>query len=146
MEEYTLNYKDGSLWVKGWMENGLQQGYWEWFRKDGVRLRSGHFENGKAVGEWTAYDKHGEVYTVTTARDFERRATSDRRQGEGDLPKGIGGPATAVLKLEGLVWLKDIAQKTDKELLSLHGVGPRAVRILRETILGSAEKDLETRI
>ena len=40
-------------------------GYWEWFRKDGTKLRSGHFQDGEQVGEWITYDKKGEVYKVT---------------------------------------------------------------------------------
>jgi antitoxin component YwqK of YwqJK toxin-antitoxin module len=42
------------------MLDGVACGYWEWFRKDGTKLRSEHFENGEQVGEWTTYDKNGE--------------------------------------------------------------------------------------
>ena len=48
--------------------DGVACGYWEWFRKDGTKMRSGHFENGEQVGEWTTYDKNGEVYKVTTMK------------------------------------------------------------------------------
>jgi len=41
-------------------------GYWEWFRKDGTKMRSGTFDKGQQVGEWTTYDKQGRVYKVTT--------------------------------------------------------------------------------
>ena len=47
------------------MLNDQMHGYWEWFRKDGVIMRSGHFDNGKQVGAWTTYDKSGKVYKVT---------------------------------------------------------------------------------
>lgn len=40
-------------------------GYWEWFRKDGVRMRSGTFENGEQTGKWTTYDRTGAVKKVT---------------------------------------------------------------------------------
>jgi len=40
-------------------------GYWEGFRKDGTKLRSGYFKDGKQVGEWTTYDTKGKVYKVT---------------------------------------------------------------------------------
>jgi hypothetical protein len=40
---------------------------WEWFRKDGTKMRFGHFENGKqVVGEWTTYDD--KVVKVTTMK------------------------------------------------------------------------------
>ena len=68
VQAHTLNHKDGSLWARGQTLDGLASGYWEWFRKDGTRLRSGHFEHGEQVGEWRTYDKAGAVYKVTTMR------------------------------------------------------------------------------
>ena len=47
------------------MRGDTPTGYWEWFRKDGTKLRSGYFEDGEQVGEWTTYDKDGKVYKVT---------------------------------------------------------------------------------
>jgi hypothetical protein len=31
-------------------------------------MRSGFFANGEQVGQWTTYDKHGQVYKVTTMK------------------------------------------------------------------------------
>ena len=66
----NLHYhKDGTLWAKGQTTDDVMTGYWEWFRKDGSKLRSGSFdEKGEQVGEWTTYDKQGEVYKVTTIK------------------------------------------------------------------------------
>jgi len=50
----------------------------------------------------------------------------------GDLPAAIGRPATRALAGAGVMTLADVGARTDAELLALHGVGPRAVRILRE--------------
>ncbi len=47
-----------------------------------------------------------------------------------DLPPAIGKPATRALLGAGLVTLDDVAQRSEAELLALHGVGPKAVRIL----------------
>ncbi|KLN36701.1 hypothetical protein FB00_02260 [Cellulosimicrobium funkei] len=52
----------------------------------------------------------------------------------GDLPAAIGRPATRALAGAGIVSLSDVAPLSDRELLALHGVGPRAVRILREVL------------
>ena len=52
---------------------------------------------------------------------------------ENDLPASIG-PATSALLSANITSLKQVADLTDKELLALHGVGPKAVRILREYI------------
>jgi len=47
------------------MIGDMMAGYWEWYRKDGTKLRSGSFENGEQSGKLTTYDKKGEVYKVT---------------------------------------------------------------------------------
>ena len=62
---YELHHGDGSLWARGQKLDGVDTGYWEWFRKDGVRMRSGWFEQGEQVGEWTTYDRTGAVHKVT---------------------------------------------------------------------------------
>ena len=67
-KEHVQYHKDGSFWAKGRTIDDVPAGYWEWFRKDGTRMRSGHFENGKQVGEWTTYDRKGRVYKVTTMK------------------------------------------------------------------------------
>ena len=67
-KEHIHYHKDGSVWAKGQMLDGVMTGYWEWFRKDGTKMRSGYFETGEQVGEWTTYDKAGRVYKVTTIK------------------------------------------------------------------------------
>ncbi len=64
-QKYTHYHKDGTLWAKGFMKGGKMEGYWEWFRKDGFKMRSGNFTNEKQVGEWITYDKTGRVVKVT---------------------------------------------------------------------------------
>ena len=66
--EYTKHHKDGSLWARGQLLGGVMIGYWEWFRIDGSKLRSGHFEAGEQVGEWITYDRNGEPHKVTTLK------------------------------------------------------------------------------
>ena len=46
-------HKDGTVWAKGQSIDGVATGYWEWYRKNGVIMRSGYFENGEQTGEWT---------------------------------------------------------------------------------------------
>ena len=69
-KEHVEYYKDGSVKGIGMLADGRMDGYWEWFRKDGTKLRSGHFIQGKQTGEWTTYDRKGAVYKVTT---FDRK-------------------------------------------------------------------------
>ncbi|WP_285733879.1 hypothetical protein [Nocardiopsis sp. ATB16-24] len=56
------------------------------------------------------------------------------RPADCDLPSAIGGPATRALLGVGLTTLAQVSGRTRKELLDLHGVGPRAVRVLAESL------------
>ena len=47
-----------------------------------------------------------------------------------DLP--MGQPAKDAFALVGIFTLEDIIKHTEKELLGLHGVGPKAIRIINE--------------
>jgi hypothetical protein len=51
-----------------------------------------------------------------------------------DLPRGIGAPATRALAAAGLTRLDQLAGVPERQLGDLHGVGPRALRILREAL------------
>jgi uncharacterized protein YdhG (YjbR/CyaY superfamily) len=76
--EQVQYHKDGSVWAKGQSFNGVATGYWEWFRKDGTKMRSGYFEEGQQVGQWITYDRRGRVYKVTTMKpkpDAKSKAT-----------------------------------------------------------------------
>jgi DNA-directed RNA polymerase alpha subunit len=58
-----------------------------------------------------------------------------------DLPN-IGKPATRALTNAGYLQLTQLTQVTESEILKLHGVGPKAVRILNDAL---KEKDLKFR-
>jgi hypothetical protein len=55
----------------------------------------------------------------------------------GDLPKAIGRPATAALVSAGITTLAQLAERAETELLDMHGVGPKAIRILNEALRDS---------
>lgn len=74
-KKHTEYHRDGSVWARGQTANGVPVGYWEWFRKDGTKLRSGHFEQGEQTGDWTTYDRQGEVYKVTRIKPKPTNAT-----------------------------------------------------------------------
>lgn len=52
----------------------------------------------------------------------------------GDLPDEIGKTAARELALSGITSLEQVAALSEKELLAIHGVGPKAVRILGEAL------------
>lgn len=51
-----------------------------------------------------------------------------------EWPRSIGRPATGALLHEGYSRLEQLTALTEKELLAIHGVGPKAVRILKEEL------------
>jgi antitoxin component YwqK of YwqJK toxin-antitoxin module len=63
LTKYHANGK--TIWSKGKIKDGKPEGYWEWYRPDGTKKRSGHFEAGVPVGEWITYDQQGKVFKVT---------------------------------------------------------------------------------
>lgn len=56
-----------------------------------------------------------------------------------EFPRGIGKPATRALTEAGWTTYAVLTTITAKQLLALHGVGPKAVRILTEEL---AARDL----
>ncbi len=55
------------------------------------------------------------------------------KQENSDLPK-IGAPAQRALQNIGITQLKQLTKVTEAELGQLHGMGPKALGILRETL------------
>jgi hypothetical protein len=50
------------------------------------------------------------------------------------LPRDIGAPATRALHAAGFTRLEQLVGVPERELGQLHGVGPKALRILREAL------------
>ncbi|MDZ5710814.1 DNA-directed RNA polymerase subunit alpha C-terminal domain-containing protein [Jeotgalibacillus haloalkalitolerans] len=50
----------------------------------------------------------------------------------GDLPSGLSKPSQRAFAQAGIKTMTDIQKYTEKELLSLHGVGPKTIRQLKE--------------
>ncbi|MCM3611647.1 helix-hairpin-helix domain-containing protein [Planococcus sp. MERTA32b] len=60
--------------------------------------------------------------------------------GENDFPKGVGKPATRALIEAGYTKVEQLKDATEKEILELHGVGPKAIKVLKQEL---ASKGLE---
>lgn len=60
-------------------------------------------------------------------------ATPDPRP-VGDLPDEIGKTAARELSLNGITSLRQVAEHSRKELLAIHGVGPKAIAILGDAL------------
>ena len=55
---------------------------------------------------------------------------------DSDLPRGIGQPALRAFAAAGYRRLEQFAGVSEAELLRLHGVGPKAIRLLRAALAG----------
>lgn len=62
---HVERHRNGSVRACGPVVDGHPDGYWEWFRLDGTKLRSGHFDRGRDVGQWITYDRSGAPHRVT---------------------------------------------------------------------------------
>ncbi|WP_150460195.1 helix-hairpin-helix domain-containing protein [Nesterenkonia ebinurensis] len=60
----------------------------------------------------------------------------------GDLPDSMGKTAPRELKYAGIDSLQKASEHTEKELLAIHGVGPKAIRLMKAAM---AEKGLSFR-
>ena len=63
--EYLEFYENGRLKAEGRYKSEKLHGKWQWYRKDGTKLRSGEFKLGEQVGNWITYDKFGKPYKTT---------------------------------------------------------------------------------
>lgn len=62
---------------------------------------------------------------------------------QGKILRSLGAPARRALEREGLTTASQLAQSTEREILSLHGVGPASLPALRKALAveGLAFKD-----
>jgi uncharacterized protein YdhG (YjbR/CyaY superfamily) len=60
--------------------------------------------------------------------------TKNPEQPRTDFPSGIGNPARNALEHAGYSKLKQLTKVTEAELGQLHGMGPKALGILRQTL------------
>lgn len=61
---------------------------------------------------------------------------------ETDFPRAIGKVARRELAVHGITRYGQLAERTEREVLAIHGVGPKAVGILRAEL---AERGLHFR-
>ncbi len=50
------------------------------------------------------------------------------------FPKGVGEPALRALAMRNLTTMESLTTITEQQLLGMHGIGPKAVRILRDAM------------
>ncbi|MEU4536887.1 hypothetical protein AB0G15_18665 [Streptosporangium sp. NPDC023825] len=64
--------------------------------------------------------------------------TTRDQSGQGDalidIPTNIGRPARGALAAAGYTTLAQVAATSERDLLRLHGMGPKAIGLLREAL------------
>jgi hypothetical protein len=53
-----------------------------------------------------------------------------------NLPAGLSNPARRALATIGITQLDQLTAHSEKDILNLHGMGPKGIRILREALTG----------
>jgi antitoxin component YwqK of YwqJK toxin-antitoxin module len=69
--EWKRYFKDGKIQMKGNYLNGLQQGECIWYTTTGKADVVGYFKDGKKHGQWRYYDEEGEYTTKFFLLDNE---------------------------------------------------------------------------
>ena len=57
----TYYHKDGKVKAQGKCINGVFQGRWEFYKKEGTLWNIGHFKDHKKHGKWTRYHADGSI-------------------------------------------------------------------------------------
>lgn len=66
-------------------------------------------------------------------------SVQSKQQPEPALPRGIGKPAQRALASIGVTRLDQLPQYTESQLLALHGMGPKALGILKAALLAEGK-------
>lgn len=77
---------------------------------------------------------YSEIITIC-----ERILTMKENFLESELPKGLSKPAIRALANAGITDLEQLTKISEAELLKLHGMGPKAIELIRKTL---SEKEL----
>lgn len=73
------------------------------------------------------------ITDVPVWRMGERKASRLTTE-ETEFPASMGKVARRELAVHGLTQFAQLADRSERELLDIHGVGPKAIRILREEL------------
>ncbi|MBC8161727.1 MAG: DNA-binding protein [Roseiflexaceae bacterium] len=61
-------------------------------------------------------------------------ASKNKTPLEGGFPRGLSAPAQRALAGAGYTRIEQLAAVTEADVLNLHGIGPKAIPLLREAL------------
>jgi hypothetical protein len=84
----------------------------------------------------TTYATDNSITCCPLAADPRKRAASTKLTStiKDNFPPGLGQPALRALASAGYTRLDDLVSVDEADLLKLHGMGPKAVRIIRTAL------------
>lgn len=83
----------------------------------------------------THYDSFASPLLAPAVAPFlDEPAPGDEPPSESDLPDGLGKPATRALAVAGYTRLEQLTTVSEAEVLRLHGMGPKALGVLRDAL------------
>ena len=62
-----------------------------------------------------------------------------------DLPARIGNPARRALDIAGITRLDQLPDKTEREIAALHGMGPKALSLIRNALAANGQSFKDAR-
>lgn len=68
------------------------------------------------------------------------RQTEATHPNRAAFPAGVGGPALRALQVAGVRSMADLESRTEAEILALHGMGLKALGILRDALAASGRQ------
>lgn len=125
----TYYFKTGIVKVRGKSVAGVMEGKWIFNRDGGQLWQVGNFKQGVKQGEWVRYNKVGKL---EYRENFEGGKKVVGKK-EFDLPS-VGKPAERALAGLGITRLQQLTTYTENEIAGLHGVGPKALLILKKVL------------
>ena len=88
----------------------------------------------------THYDSFASSLLVSVVAPFLDEPTpGDEQPSESDLPGGLGKPAARALAAAGYSRLEQFASVSEVEILRLHGMGPKALGMIREALVARGQ-------
>jgi hypothetical protein len=68
------------------------------------------------------------------------RQTEATHPNRAAFPTGMSGPALRALSVAGVRSMDELTRWTEADLVALHGMGPKGVRLLREALAESGRR------
>ncbi|MES2930742.1 MAG: hypothetical protein V4665_03080 [Patescibacteria group bacterium] len=125
----TYFFKTGIVKAKGKYVNGIMDGKWIFNRESGDLWQVGHFKKGVKNGSWVRYNKVCALEHEALYKDGKLVKPETKSA----FPK-TSKPAERALANARITKLEQLAKYTESQILKLHGMGPKAVDILKKAL------------